>query len=66
MAEEVLQSIIPTILIQPIKFTAPGLTRFLDEDECKTILDEMETKFQVYIRPEHTPWQDLSYQVIQR
>uniref|UniRef100_UPI0037E92DBD protein mono-ADP-ribosyltransferase PARP10 n=1 Tax=Semicossyphus pulcher TaxID=241346 RepID=UPI0037E92DBD len=62
MAEEVLQGIVSSILTRTITVNAPGITRFFVEEECKSILKEMETKFQVYINPKHEPWQPLPHQ----
>lgn len=63
MAEEVLQGIVSSICTRTITVNAPGVTRFLDDTECKSILKEMETKFQVLIIPKLVPWQPLPHQV---
>uniref|UniRef100_A0A3Q3L7J4 Poly [ADP-ribose] polymerase n=1 Tax=Labrus bergylta TaxID=56723 RepID=A0A3Q3L7J4_9LABR len=49
MAEEVLQGIVSSTLTKTITFSAPGITRFLVVEDCKSILEEMQRKFQVYI-----------------
>ncbi|KAM4539814.1 protein mono-ADP-ribosyltransferase PARP10 [Odontesthes bonariensis] len=62
MAEEVLQGVVSSICTKTITVNAPGVTRFLDEQECRSIINEMETKFQVYINPKCVRWQPLGYQ----
>ncbi|XP_041868062.1 protein mono-ADP-ribosyltransferase PARP10 isoform X2 [Melanotaenia boesemani] len=62
MAEEVLQGVVSSICTRTITVNAPGVTRFLDEKECRSIMNEMETKFQVYISPEYVPWKPLQHQ----
>ncbi|XP_022067115.1 protein mono-ADP-ribosyltransferase PARP10 [Acanthochromis polyacanthus] len=62
MAEEVLQGVVSSICTRTITVNAPGVARFLDDEECKSILKEMETKFQVYISTKHVLWQPLSYE----
>ncbi|XP_045915122.1 protein mono-ADP-ribosyltransferase PARP10 [Micropterus dolomieu] len=64
IAEEVLQGIVSSICTRTITVNAPGVTRFLDDTECKSILKEMETKFQVLIIPKLVPWQPLPHQDI--
>ncbi|XP_076611409.1 protein mono-ADP-ribosyltransferase PARP10 [Chaetodon auriga] len=64
MAEEVLQGIVSSICTRTITVNAPGVTRFLSDEECKRILKEMETKFQVYIITKHVPWEPLPHQDI--
>lgn len=64
MAEEVLQGVVSSICTRTITVNAPGVARFLDEPECKSILNEMESKFQVYISIKHVPWKPLPHQVI--
>ncbi|XP_069032476.1 protein mono-ADP-ribosyltransferase PARP10 [Embiotoca jacksoni] len=61
-AEEVLQGIVSSICTRTITVNAPGVSRFLGEEECKSIFNEMETKFQVYISQKTAPWQPLAYQ----
>lgn len=63
MAEEVLQGVLSSICTRTITVNAPGVTRFLHDKDCKSILKEMETKFQVYINPKHVPWEPLPQQV---
>ena len=63
MAAEVLQSVVSSICTRTITINAPGVSRFLEDKECKSILKEMETKFQVYISPKHVPWEYLPHQV---
>ncbi|KAI3358340.1 hypothetical protein L3Q82_014784 [Scortum barcoo] len=64
MAEEVLQGVVSSICTRTITVNAPGVTRFLNDEECKSILKEMETKFQVYISPKYVPWEPLPHQDI--
>lgn len=64
MAEEVLQSVVSSVCTRTITVNAPGVTRFLGETECQSILNEMEAKFQVYIIPKHVPWEPLPHQDI--
>ncbi|XP_072226022.1 protein mono-ADP-ribosyltransferase PARP10 isoform X2 [Leuresthes tenuis] len=64
MAEEVLQGVVSSVCTRTITVNAAGVTRFLDEKECRSIMNEMETKFQVYINPKYVPWQPLPYQDI--
>ncbi|XP_071355865.1 protein mono-ADP-ribosyltransferase PARP10 [Trachinotus anak] len=64
MAEEVLQGVVSSICTRTITVNAPGVARFLGEAECKSILNEMESKFQVYISPKHVRWQPLPHQDI--
>lgn len=65
MAEEVLQDVVSSICTRTITVNAPGVTRFLTDMDCKSILKEMETKFQVYISIKHVPWEPLPHQVMQ-
>uniref|UniRef100_A0A096LU65 Poly [ADP-ribose] polymerase n=1 Tax=Poecilia formosa TaxID=48698 RepID=A0A096LU65_POEFO len=46
MAEEVLQGVVSSVCTRIITVNVPGVCRFLDEKECRSILNEMETKFQ--------------------
>ncbi|KAK5613509.1 hypothetical protein CRENBAI_020932 [Crenichthys baileyi] len=64
MAEEVLQGVLSSICTRTITVNVPGVARFLDEKECRSILNEMETKFQVYIRLQYVPWTPLPHQDI--
>lgn len=57
IAEELLQGLVNDICTRTITVNAPGITRFLQTDECKKIFNEMETKFQVCINPELVPWE---------
>lgn len=63
MAEEVLQGVVSSICTRSITVNAPGVTRFLEEKECRSILNEMESKFVVYICPKYVPWSHLPHQV---
>uniref|UniRef100_A0A3B5L1A5 Poly [ADP-ribose] polymerase n=1 Tax=Xiphophorus couchianus TaxID=32473 RepID=A0A3B5L1A5_9TELE len=63
MAEEVLQGVVSSICTRIITVNVPGVTRFLDEKECRSILNEMETKFQVFISLKYVPWEPLPHQV---
>ncbi|XP_068587366.1 protein mono-ADP-ribosyltransferase PARP10 [Cebidichthys violaceus] len=64
MAEEVLQGVVSSICTRTITVNVPGVTRFLNEKECKSILKEMETKFTVFISPKYVPWEHLPHQDI--
>lgn len=63
MAEEVLEGVLSSICTRIITVNVPGVARFLDEKECRSILKEMETKFQVYISLKYVPWKPLEQQV---
>ncbi|KAM7372857.1 hypothetical protein PAMP_007752 [Pampus punctatissimus] len=64
MAEEVLQDVVSSICTRTITVNAPGVARFLCDEECQSILKQMETKFQVYISPKQMPWEPLPHQDI--
>ncbi|XP_026156395.1 protein mono-ADP-ribosyltransferase PARP10 [Mastacembelus armatus] len=64
IAEELLQGVVSSICTKTITVNAPGVARFLGETECKSILNEMESKFQVYISPKQAPWEPLPHQDI--
>uniref|UniRef100_A0A8C7Z7S6 Uncharacterized protein n=1 Tax=Oryzias sinensis TaxID=183150 RepID=A0A8C7Z7S6_9TELE len=64
MTEEVLQDLVSSICTRTITVDAPGVTRFLEEKECRSILNEMESKFAVYICPKYVPWRNLPHQDI--
>ncbi|CAJ1084214.1 protein mono-ADP-ribosyltransferase PARP10 [Xyrichtys novacula] len=64
MAEEVLEGVISSICTRTITVNVPGVTRFLTEEECKSILKEMETKFQVVINLKRVKWEPLPHQDI--
>ncbi|XP_029298304.1 uncharacterized protein parp10 isoform X2 [Cottoperca gobio] len=64
IAEELLQGVVSSICTRTITINAPGVTRFLLDEDCKKILREMETKFQVYINAKHVPWDPLPHQDI--
>ncbi|XP_074470025.1 protein mono-ADP-ribosyltransferase PARP10 [Sebastes fasciatus] len=64
MAEEVLQGVVSSICTRTITVNAPGVSRFLEDKECKSILKEMEKKFQVYINIKHVPWEYIAHQDI--
>ncbi|XP_047461663.1 protein mono-ADP-ribosyltransferase PARP10 [Mugil cephalus] len=64
MAEEVLQGIVSSICTRTITVNTPGVTRFLGEQDCINVLNEMERKFQVYINIVHVPWKPLPHQDI--
>lgn len=57
IAEELLQGLLSEICTRTITVNVPGITRFMQNDECKKMLDMMETKFQVCICPELVPWE---------
>ncbi|CAN9504108.1 unnamed protein product [Ophioblennius macclurei] len=61
-AEEVLQGVISSICTKTITVRAPGLTRFLTQKDCLSILHEMEAKFEVFISLQHVPWDELRYE----
>lgn len=64
MAEEVLQGIVSSICTRTITINKAGVTRFLDDKDCKSVLKEMERKFQVYIITKAVRWEPLSNQDI--
>ncbi|KAM9340624.1 protein mono-ADP-ribosyltransferase PARP10 [Symphorus nematophorus] len=64
MAEEVLEGVVSSICTRTITVNAPGVSRFLADKECQSILNEMETKFQVFINPKYVPWEPLPHQDI--
>ncbi|XP_062292615.1 uncharacterized protein parp10 [Scomber scombrus] len=64
MAEEVLQGVVASLCTRTITVNAPGVIRFLEDVDCKSIFKEMETKFQVYITPKQKPWEPLPHQDI--
>ncbi|XP_034748124.1 protein mono-ADP-ribosyltransferase PARP10 [Etheostoma cragini] len=64
MAEELLQGVVSSICTRTITVNAPGVTRFFDEKDCQSIMEEMQRKFQVYISTNHVPWEFLPQQDI--
>lgn len=56
-AEELLRGVVENLCTKAITINVPGVTRFLDSEDCQKIFKEMETKFQVYISPELVPWE---------
>ncbi|TMS17918.1 Poly [ADP-ribose] polymerase 10 [Larimichthys crocea] len=64
MAEEVLQGVVSSICTRIITVNVPGVTRYLEDEECQSIMKEMERKFQVYINPKYVPWEPLPDQDI--
>ncbi|XP_032379727.1 protein mono-ADP-ribosyltransferase PARP10 [Etheostoma spectabile] len=64
MAEEVLQGVVSSICTRTITVNAPGVTRFFDENDCQSIMEEMQRKFQVYIGTNLVPWEFLPQQDI--
>ncbi|XP_030645234.1 protein mono-ADP-ribosyltransferase PARP10 [Chanos chanos] len=59
MAEEVLNATIGATCTKALTVSQPGIARFLVEDEGTSILQEMTTKFQVYINLEKVHWEPL-------
>ncbi|XP_018582601.2 protein mono-ADP-ribosyltransferase PARP10 isoform X1 [Scleropages formosus] len=59
MADEVLRSIVSSILSKKITINQPGVARFLVQEEGTSILKEMQTKFEVYISLEKVHWEPL-------
>ncbi|XP_035038038.1 protein mono-ADP-ribosyltransferase PARP10 [Hippoglossus stenolepis] len=64
MAEEVLQGMVSSVCTKAIPINAPGVARFLHEADCQSLLKEMESKFEVYISPQFTPWVPMPVQDI--
>lgn len=64
MAEELLQSVVSSLCTRTITVNVPGVARFLCDEECKSIMKQMETKFQVYVSPKQLPWEPLPHQDI--
>lgn len=60
MAEEVLQGVVSSICTRIITINKPGVSRFLDDKDCISVLKEMERKFQVYIITKAVQWEPLS------
>lgn len=63
-AEEVLRDLVSTICTKTITIRAPGVTRFLLEEESKSMMKKMETRFEVYIIVKQRPWEPLPQQNI--
>lgn len=57
IAEELLRGLVNDTCTRTITVNAPGITRFMQADECKKMFYDMETKFQVCICPELVPWE---------
>lgn len=62
-AEEVLRDLVSTICTKTITIRAPGVTRFLLEEESKSMMKKMESRFEVYIIVKQQPWEPLPQQV---
>lgn len=58
-----MQGVVSLVCTRTITVNVPGVTRFLNEKLCASILKEMETKFTVLIIPKHVPWESLAHQV---
>ncbi|XP_061597665.1 protein mono-ADP-ribosyltransferase PARP10-like, partial [Cololabis saira] len=62
-AEEFLQDLVSGVCTKTITIRAPGVTRFLQEDEdCRNVLKEMEKRFTVYIHAKCEAWEPLEQQ----
>ncbi|XP_061112267.1 protein mono-ADP-ribosyltransferase PARP10 [Conger conger] len=62
--DEILRSVVSSVLTRTITVNQPGVSRFLVEEEGTSILAEMQTKFQVYISMEKVRWEPLEDQDI--
>ncbi|KAM9824692.1 uncharacterized protein parp10 [Neosynchiropus ocellatus] len=56
MAEEVLQGVVSSVLTKKLKMHAPGIVRFFYDTECSKLVQQMQQKFKVLIRPKQQPW----------
>lgn len=64
MAQEMLEDIISSITTKTFTVSAPGMARYLLEEECKTFLSDMEKMSQVCILvKQQQPWEPLAEQV---
>lgn len=57
---------VSSICTRTITVKAPGVTRFLDVKDCRSILKEMEAKFKVYINIKCVAWEPLPHQVMEQ
>ncbi|KAJ8273298.1 hypothetical protein GJAV_G00099970 [Gymnothorax javanicus] len=62
--EEILQSLVNSVLTRTITVNQPGVARFLVETEGASILAEMQAKFQVFISMDKVHWEPLEDQDI--
>ncbi|KAJ8334239.1 hypothetical protein SKAU_G00398780 [Synaphobranchus kaupii] len=64
IVDELLRSVVNSVLTRTITVNQPGVARFLVEEEGTSILGEMQAKFQVYIGMEKVHWEPLEDQDI--
>lgn len=62
-AQEMLQGIVSSVCTRTITVSAPGITRYLSEEECLMFLNDMEDEFQVCMPIQQQPWEPLAEQV---
>lgn len=62
-AQEMLQGIVSSVCTRTITVSAPGITRYLSEEECIMFLSDMEEEFQVCMPIKQQPWEPLAEQV---
>lgn len=58
-----MRDLVSTICTKTITIRAPGVTRFFLEEESKSMMEKMETRFEVYIIVKQQPWKPLPQQV---
>eukprot|EP00066_Takifugu_rubripes_P018234 XP_011607500.1 PREDICTED: poly [ADP-ribose] polymerase 10 isoform X1 [Takifugu rubripes] len=63
-AQEMLEGIVSSVCTRTITVSAPGITRYLFEEECKMFLSDMEEEFQVCMPIKQQPWEPLAEQDI--
>lgn len=65
-AQEMLQDIVSSVCTRTITVSAPGITRFLLEEDCQMFLSDMEEEFQVCMSIKQQPLEPLAEQVAPR
>ncbi|XP_006635980.2 protein mono-ADP-ribosyltransferase PARP10 isoform X1 [Lepisosteus oculatus] len=59
IADELLRSVVSSVCTRTIVLNRPGVARFLVQEEAARILEEMQTKFQVFISLDKVHWEPL-------
>lgn len=59
MADEVLRGVVSSVCTRTITLSHPGVARFLADAEATKLLQDMQTKFQVYINVKMLHWKPL-------
>lgn len=62
-AREMLQGIVSSVCTRTITVSAPGITRYLFEEECIMFLSDMEEEFRVCMPIKQQPSEPLAEQV---